>query len=448
VIAASYVPASASNPSLHEHTDEQPVTQIAAQTAGVRSHPPVLESLSADDLRDQSPLHPLDGRSFANRSSGNLSTISIESLASDRFSIITNSRVSLRAARGQPSRLPRAGRRSSVNSTGNLSNISSRSRASDRYSILTNPRESISSPLGPPSPSRRPRATHRQFGSGPDSSRSRERPSHPHTPTSPPLEIITTNLTSLHGDGKVKPVVQSPASSSSVHQPLSPPSVDSIRRRQSMTSVVVNVQSPSSDSLSVSPSSYSPKYSPQITEEPLAIDSDDYLSPGSPAVDLHDESYPGLPTSSNPATLDYFIPDGRFVQLINSEQIPRYDKNATMRVGYTILSLHPNTSLQIPRRDSLRFKTFNNRIPLVRCNLNDSNQFNRALSSFPEPDGSEQDLFQNDCTPWIPATHPDGALYFYDEGRVRVSVIVGNPQSCLMHHLRDYLLTLTCTTKR
>ena len=343
VIAASYVPAvpSASNPSLHGRTDEQPVTQIAVQTAGVRSHLPVLESLSADDLRDQSPLHPLDGRSFAtgNRSSGNLSTISIASLASDRFSIITNSRVPLRAARGQPSRLPRASRRTSANSTGNLSNISSRSRASDRYSILTNPRESISSPLGPPSPSRDsrlPRATHRQFGSGPDSSRSRERPSRPHTPTSP-LEIITTNLTSPHGDEKVKPVVQSPGSSSYIHQPPSPPSVNRIHSRQSTTSIVVNIQNPSSDSLSVSPSSYSPKYSPEITEEPLDIDSDDYLSPGSPAVDLHDESYPGLPTSFNPATLDYFIPDGRFVQLINSDQIPRYTKDATMRVGYTIL---------------------------------------------------------------------------------------------------------------
>ena len=53
-------------------------------------------------------------------------------------------------------------------------------------------------------------------------------------------------------------------------------------------------------------------------------------------------------------------------------------------------------------------------------------QFNRALSSFPEPNGSEQDpMIQRDCSPWVPATHPDGALYFYDEERVRVSVIMG-----------------------
>ena len=45
------------------------------------------------------------------------------------------------------------------------------------------------------------------------------------------------------------------------------------------------------------------------------------------------------------------------------------------------------------------------------------------LSSFPEPNGFKQDSFQQDCGPWIPATHPDGALYFYDEERVRISMI-------------------------
>ena len=53
-------------------------------------------------------------------------------------------------------------------------------------------------------------------------------------------------------------------------------------------------------------------------------------------------------------------------------------------------------------------------------------QFHRALSSFPEPNGFEQDpMNQLDCSPWVPATHPDGGLYFYDQERVRVSVIMG-----------------------
>ena len=57
-----------------------------------------------------------------------------------------------------------------------------------------------------------------------------------------------------------------------------------------------------------------------------------------PVVDLHDETLPDSPTSTNPPTVDYFIPEGRFVQLINSDQIPRYEKDATMQVGYTISS--------------------------------------------------------------------------------------------------------------
>ncbi|KAI0278420.1 hypothetical protein BGY98DRAFT_974219 [Russula aff. rugulosa BPL654] len=36
----------------------------------------------------------------------------------------------------------------------------------------------------------------------------------------------------------------------------------------------------------------------------------------------------------------------------------------------------------------------------------------------PEQDGVEQDsMIQEDCSPWVPATHPDGGLYFYDEER-------------------------------
>ena len=60
----------------------------------------------------------------------------------------------------------------------------------------------------------------------------------------------------------------------------------------------------------------------------------------------------------------------------------------------------------------------------MRYILNDIVQFTVIeLSSFPEPNGFEQDSLQQDCSPWIPATHPDGALYFYDEERVRVSMI-------------------------
>ena len=53
-------------------------------------------------------------------------------------------------------------------------------------------------------------------------------------------------------------------------------------------------------------------------------------------------------------------------------------------------------------------------------------QFDRALSSIPDQYGFEQDsMMQQDCAPWVPATHPDGGLYFYDAERVRGSVIMG-----------------------
>jgi hypothetical protein len=67
--------------------------------------------------------------------------------------------------------------------------------------------------------------------------------------------------------------------------------------------------------------------------------------------------------------------------------------------------------------------------PQYVVTLNDIVQFNGALSSFAEPGDSEPDSphWQQDCSPWIPATHPDGALYFYDQERVRVSVAVEIP---------------------
>ncbi len=31
----------------------------------------------------------------------------------------------------------------------------------------------------------------------------------------------------------------------------------------------------------------------------------------------------------------------------------------------------------------------------------------------------EQGTLDEDCAPWVSATHPDGALYFFDQDRVR-----------------------------
>ncbi|KAF8487058.1 hypothetical protein DFH94DRAFT_12899 [Russula ochroleuca] len=142
-----------------------------------------------------------------------------------------------------------------------------------------------------------------------------------------------------------------------------------IHRRQSSL-IVVDIQNPSTESLPISSFAMDP--------------STDHSSPDSPAVDLHDEPPLGSPTSSDLTLENIILPEGRFVQLINSDQIPRYEKNAT-----------------IPRMET----AFDVR-PLMT-----------EFPYFPEPNGSEQDSLQQDCSPWIPATHPDGALYFYDEDR-------------------------------
>jgi hypothetical protein len=363
VVAASYVPPSASHPSLHEHTERQPATVAqAAQTGSV--HPPVLGTLSVNHPYVSNPPgghphlpDPLGGRSgLGNRSTGNLSAVSIRSRASDRYSIITNSRESIRSTHGQPS-------------------------------------------------SRHPRATHHQFGRGPDParvpSRSRERPTRPSTPATRPhtpihsihpprLEIITA-LPSSHGDGNASRVVQPSASSSYTHEPLSAPPTSETRGRRSST-IVVDIQNPSTDSLAMSPSANPP----QITDEPSDMESSTiHSSPDSPAGDLLNEPSLGSPMSSNHPTLeDFSLPEGRFVQLINSDQIPRYTKNATIPRVETAYHVKPLTT---------------------------------EFPYFPEPNGFEQDSLQQDCSPWIPATHPDGGLYFYDEERVRVSVIMEIP---------------------
>jgi len=175
-------------------------------------------------------------------------------------------------------------------------------------------------------------------------------------------------------------VLQPLASSPYARRSLSPSPMDEIRREVSLTSFVVDVQNPSTESLPTSLWTTNP-----IADEPVAMESATvHSSPDSPVVDQRDGPVPGSPTSSNAATLDYYLPEGRFVQLINSDQIPRYDKDAVIPRVETSYDVKPLTT---------------------------------TFPYFPEPNGVEQDSIQQDCSPWIPATHPNGALYFYDEER-------------------------------
>jgi hypothetical protein len=280
ILAASAVPKSPSLSSLHERVPRQ--TRTASPSGAITLPALVTSSLTADGASS-----PYDGNRVGNRSSANLST---------------------------------------------------NSRASDRRSLLTQQsRESLRTPARQPSPL--PRATSRQFGLGPRLSRSRERPSRSPSPTNrfplhsrpPHLEVDTTNI-------QTPAVVVNPATSPTVppfytHEPLSPPIDHRSNRRQSTGSVALGVVGPSTDSLPLT--SWSP---PPLTSESFPIGSPTaHSSPVSVPADILDA--PLSPTTSSVIS-DFYLPEGRFIALIHSDQVPRYSKDIKMQVDYTVLLLH------------------------------------------------------------------------------------------------------------
>ncbi len=214
-----------------------------------------------------------------------------------------------------------------------------RSHSSDKLSVIqTHPRESLHAPVG--QTTRFPRAPHRQFGRGPSASTSRESSRSP-SPTDrvpqPPLETDVTNLhPQTQCDSRNSPINPSSVTSQE-HVQLSPQSIPGLRSRQSSTtSVVVGVVYPSTDSL---PLRVFTDGLP-LTEEPYTIDSPiGHLS----VADTLDrrEGLPQLnPTaSSSSATSNFGPPDGRFLRLINSEEVPRYTKDVTMQVDNILTTI-------------------------------------------------------------------------------------------------------------
>ncbi|KAI0248228.1 hypothetical protein BJV78DRAFT_826291 [Lactifluus subvellereus] len=159
-----------------------------------------------------------------------------------------------------------------------------------------------------------------------------------------------------------------PSPATYTHEPLSPPTDHSSRRRRSSGSVAVNIQNPSTESLA---SSSSPL---PLTNEPLAIGIPTaHSSPISIAPEIHEGSPQPSPTASSVIS-EFFLPEGRFLQLIHSDQVPRYLKETTIPRDETSYYVKPLTTV------------------------------------FPYFEFEEQN-------PWRPATHPDGALYFFDPER-------------------------------
>jgi hypothetical protein len=293
VVAASNVPASASQGSLGIH--------VAAEEQSVTAPPsPIPATRSVEPSYSPNPLF-LDPANFASRSSSN---VSFES-----------------------------------------------TRSRERRSRITASREALHTPVG--QPAELPRSPHHQFGRGPDPSRSGGRlsrspsPRRPLSTTQQPhhLDVIQNIVpTPPHARRGISPTdgPRSPAdmpSGSSPYNTQEPRRTPLTRQKQKTTSLDVHVQSPSLESLPI------PTPLQQLTEEPMAISPTQLLITSSVA-----DNYETASQRPSFVASEYYLLEGRSLQLIHSEQIPRYSKNITMQVDCPITSIQPLHMLTDPVR--------------------------------------------------------------------------------------------------
>ena len=97
------------------------------------------------------------------------------------------------------------------------------------------------------------------------------------------------------------------------HEPSTSPTDHGSRREQSSSSVVVEVQSPSTESLPIT----------------------------SPIPSYIHEEYPQPSPTASSVISDLDLPEGRILQVIHSEQLPRYSKAIKMHVNYTYIAIAP-----------------------------------------------------------------------------------------------------------
>ncbi|KAF8258666.1 hypothetical protein EI94DRAFT_1110391 [Lactarius quietus] len=249
-----------------------------------------------------------------------------------------------------------------------------RSRDKPQQTLHTPPSQPIQSPGDP----------HPQLGSGPSVLPPRENPSRTPSPRAhiPQLPQLETNVTNLHLLTNIDDRNSLPSAIS--HEQPSPPSIRGHRRRSSSASVVVGVETPSTKSL---PGLLSPLANQLLLiDEPYTIGSPmEQPSTVADAPGAHQGSPQHGPRASSPSlTSNIDLPHGRILQMIHPEQVPRYTKAVTVP--------RERTNIVIP--------------PLTTTFLH-----------VPEPISLEQGSLKEGCAPWVPATHPDGALYFFDQDR-------------------------------
>jgi hypothetical protein len=233
-----------------------------------------------------------------------------------------------------------------------------RSCSGDRVSIIRSHSGDSLHSHTPANPSTRfPRALHRQFGRGPSLPPSREAsrsPSPiPRGHQSPHSEIdsdVANPSANPHPETQIDRAdspVDSPSVTFDAHAQLNTSMTYRHHRKHSATSLVVDIENPSTDSL---PRSFFADR-PLLTEEPYSISSPgDNPPPVADAPDAREGSPQHSPIASFPsAASDLELPEGRFLQLINSEQVPRYTKEVTVQVDYLTTSIKIIKSFCRPR---------------------------------------------------------------------------------------------------
>jgi hypothetical protein len=230
---------------------------------------------------------------------------------------------------------PDPGPSDAISRSSSLSNVSfasDQSRASERLSRITASRKAQHTPVG--EPAELPRSPHHQFGRRPDPERSGGRlsrspsPMRPHTQQPHHLDVIQTVIpTHPHAGGRISPTDRLQGR---VDMPSLPYNTQAQRtplthQKQKMMGPEVHVQSPSPESLPI------PTHSRPLTEEPMAI------SPTQPSIASSVTGHHEI-ASQRPSFVasEYYLPDGRSLELIHSEEIPRYSKNITMQVDCAI----------------------------------------------------------------------------------------------------------------
>jgi hypothetical protein len=201
-------------------------------------------------------------------------------------------------------------------SSSNVSFASTQSRASERLSRITASRESLHAPVG--QPAELLRSPHHQFGRGPDPSRSGGRLSRPPSP----MRLLDITQEPHHLDATTQIIVPT---HSHAGEGITP--TDGPQSRVNMPSV--HVHSPSLESLPI------PAYLQPLTKEQMAMSPTQ--RPVASSVADHYETASQRPSF---VASEYSLPEGRDLQLIHSEQIPRYSKNITMQVNYSINFTH------------------------------------------------------------------------------------------------------------